>query len=155
LNYTVEQKDGSINIEKAKVINEQFEISKQFWYHLIRNKEIQNPQDFIQPLPHIIFVQGQDNVNFLKQRYEALSARSIFEGMKYSEDMDELSDWMPLMMAGRTSEESVAASKIDAGTDVNFGELTRKLVTNIDGHDNAEVHYRHEVVDFRKLGNGK
>ena len=31
LNYTVEQKDGSIDIEKAKEINQEFEISKQFW----------------------------------------------------------------------------------------------------------------------------
>ncbi|WP_020007204.1 malate dehydrogenase (quinone) [Salinicoccus albus] len=155
LNYTVEQEDGSINIEKAKEINEQFEISKQFWSHLVRNREIQNPQDFIRPLPHISFVQGENNVNFLRKRFEALSPLSMFEGMKYSEDMDELSEWMPLMMEGRASNEPVAASKIDAGTDVNFGELTRKMAANIDGHDNAAVHYRHEVVDFRKLENGK
>ena len=32
------------------------------------------------------------------------------------------------MMKGRNSNEPLAASKIDEGTDVNFGELTRKLV---------------------------
>ncbi|MGT0298724.1 malate:quinone oxidoreductase [Staphylococcus aureus] len=31
MNYTVLQPDGSNYIEKAKVINEEFEISKQFW----------------------------------------------------------------------------------------------------------------------------
>ncbi len=58
------------------------------------------------------------------------------------------------MMNGRTSNEPVAASKIDDGTDViNFGELTRKLARNIEGHNNASVYYRHEVLDFRQLEN--
>lgn len=155
LNYTVEQKDGSIDIEKAKEINEQFEVSKQFWSYLVKNKEIQNPQEFIRPLPHISFVQGEDNVNFLKKRYEALSPLPMFEGMEYSENLNELEKWIPLMTEGRTSDESVAASKIDSGTDVNFGELTRKLVKNISEHDNAEVHYNHEVLDFEKRRDNK
>lgn len=150
LNYTVEQKDGSIDIEKAKEINEQFEVSKQFWSYLVKNKEIQNPQEFIRPLPHISFVQGADNVNFLKKRFEALSPLPMFAGMEYTEDPDELEKWIPLMMAGRTPDEPVAASKIDEGTDVNFGELTRKLAKNISEHDNAEVHYNHEVLDFKR-----
>src|SRR5690625_1622474 len=79
LNYTVEQKDGSINIEKAKEINEQFEISKQFWSYLVKNKEIENPKEFIRPLPHISFVMGEGNVNFLKRRYEVLSPLPMFE----------------------------------------------------------------------------
>src|SRR5690625_7717771 len=41
LNYTVEQQDGSIDIEKAKVINEQFEESRQFWSYLVKNGEIE------------------------------------------------------------------------------------------------------------------
>ena len=66
LNYTVKQPDGSIDIEKAKEINEQFEISKQFWGHLVKNNSISNPKEFIQPLPHISFVRGKNNVQFLK-----------------------------------------------------------------------------------------
>lgn len=155
LNYTVEQKDGSINIEKAKEINEQFEISKQFWSYLVNNKEIQNPKEFIRPLPHISFVMGEGNVNFLKRRYEALVPLPMFEGMKYSEDIDELKRWVPLMMDKRTSDEPVAASKINSGTDVNFGELTRKMVKNISEHQNAEVFYRYEVVNFKQLKNRK
>src|SRR5699024_2777377 len=70
LNYTVEQQDGSIDIEKAKVINEQFEESRQFWSYLVKNGEIEKPEEFIRPLPHISFVQGADNVDFLKRRYK-------------------------------------------------------------------------------------
>ena len=84
LNYTVEQKDGSIDIEKAKEINEQFEISKQFWSYLVKTNQIQNPQEFIRPLPHISFVQGERNINFLKRRFEALSPLSMFKGIEYT-----------------------------------------------------------------------
>ncbi|AID41607.1 Malate:quinone oxidoreductase [Staphylococcus xylosus] len=155
LNYTVEQKDGSIDIEKAKEINEQFEISKQFWSHLVKSKQIANPQEFIRPLPHISFVQGDKNVNFLKRRYEALAPLSMFKGIEYTEDHEKLREWMPLMMEGRDPNETVAASKIDEGTDVNFGELTRKMAKNLGEHENAQLFYKHEVQDFSRRKDGK
>ncbi|MBW0764880.1 malate dehydrogenase (quinone) [Mammaliicoccus fleurettii] len=155
LNYTVEQEDGSIDVERAKEINEQFEISKQFWSYLVKSKAIENPQEFIRPLPHISFVMGIRNVDFLKRRYDALKSLPMFEGLAYTEDHKVLAEWMPLMMQGRNSNEPLAASKIDEGTDVNFGELTRKLVKNIEKHENALVHFRHEVVDFKQLSNSK
>lgn len=155
LNYTVEQEDGSVDIEKAKEINEQFETSMQFWSYLVRNKHIDDPRAFIRPLPHISFVYGEENVNFLKKRYEALSPLPMFESMEYSEDHEVLAEWMPLMMEGRATDERVAASRMDGGTDVNFGELTRKMVGDISNHKNAEVHYRHEVADFRQMENGQ
>ncbi|MEB6198804.1 malate dehydrogenase (quinone) [Mammaliicoccus sciuri] len=155
LNYTVEQEDGSIDVERAKEINEQFEISKQFWSYLVKSKAIENPQEFIRPLPHISFVMGIRNVDFLKRRYDALKSLPMFEGLTYTEDHKVLAEWMPLMMQGRNSNEPLAASKINEGTDVNFGELTRKLVENIEKHENAQVHFRHEVVDFKQLSNSK
>src|SRR5699024_8563745 len=155
LNYTVEQKDGSIDIEKAKEINEQFEISKQFWAHLVKSKQIQNPQEFIRPLPHISFVQGDKNVNFLKRRFEALKPVSMFKGIEYTEDHEKLKEWMPLIMEGRDPQEKVAASKIDEGTDVNCGEVTRKMAKNLNEHNNAELLYKHEVQDFNRHKDGK
>ena len=150
LNYTVEQPDGSIDVERAKEINEQFEVSKQFWSYLVKNNEIRDPHEFIRPLPHLSFVQGATNVDFLKRRFDALSPLPMFEGMEYSEDPKKLEEWIPLMMRGRDKETPIAASKIDYGTDVNFGELTRKLVKNIEAHDHARVYFRHEVVDFKR-----
>lgn len=155
LNYTTEQKDGSIDIEKAKIINEQFEISRQFWAYLVKNNHIQDPKAFIRPLPHISFVMGAGNVDYLQRRFKALSVHHMFEDMEYTEDAARLEQWVPLMMDGRAPKEPVAASKIDGGTDVNFGELTRKMARNINGHNNAAVYYRHEVLDFRQLDNGQ
>src|SRR5699024_4480355 len=66
LNYTREKSDGTIDISKAITINEQFQVSTQFWSHLVNNKLISHPEDFIMPLPHMSMVQGEDNVTFLK-----------------------------------------------------------------------------------------
>lgn len=155
LNYTVEQPDGSVDIEKAKQINEQFEISKQFWSHLVKNNVIKDPRDFIHPLPHLSFVAGVNNVNFLKKRYETLKQHPMFETIEYSEDHDQIAKWIPLMMKDRNSASPIAASKIDHGTDVNFGELTRQLAHNLENSDAVDVHYRHEVLDFNRRNDGK
>lgn len=155
LNYTVEQPDGSINIDTAKVINEQFEVSKQFWSYLVQSGQIENPDEFIKSLPHLSFVQGDKNVNFLKNRFEAMSHHKMFEGMEYSEDPETIRNWIPLMMEGRDAGESIAASRMDGGTDVSFGELTRKLAKNINEHKSAEIHYNHEVAAFRRLDNSR
>lgn len=155
LNYTVQQPDGSIDIEKAKEINEQFEISKQFWGYLVKNNYIENPREFIHPLPHISFVRGKNNVKFLKDRYEAMKNFPMFDNIEYTEDIEEMRKWIPLMMQGHSANDIMAASKINEGTDVNFGELTRKMARNIEKSPQVEVQYHHEVLDFNQRNNGK
>ena len=67
LNYTSEEADGSVNISKALKINEQFELSKQFWSFLVESRVLaQNADRFINPVPHLSFVQGDKDVAFLK-----------------------------------------------------------------------------------------
>ena len=129
LNYTPEKPDGSIDITKAVNVNEQFQLSRQFWSYLVSKGLIHNPQDFIRPIPHMSLVEGEANVAFLKKRFKALSAHPLFEGMTFSDDPEQLKEWIPLVMEGRTSNEPIAATKSDAGTDVNFGALTRILLT--------------------------
>lgn len=53
LNYTPEQPDGSVKIDKAINIAEQFEISKQFWSYLVEKGIIKNPSHFIRKVPHM------------------------------------------------------------------------------------------------------
>ena len=153
LNYTPEKQDGSIDITKAININEQFLISRQFWAYLVENNLIKNPQDFIMPLPHMSLVHGEENVNFLKRRYEALSNNPLFEGMEYSEDPDVLKEWIPLIMEQRDPNEKIAATKIDSGTDVNFGALTRVLIEHLQTQG-VSVHYRHSVENLTRSANG-
>lgn len=153
LNYTPEKPDDSIDITKAININQQFEISKQFWSYLVNKDLIQNPQDFIRPLPHMSLVHGEKNVQFLKKRYELLSKNPLFEGMEFSDDPQKIKEWVPLIMEGRTDNEPIAATKIDTGTDVNFGALTEMLLGHLQ-RQNVEVHYSHQVQDVKRLSNG-
>ncbi len=149
LNYTPEQADGSIDIKKASSINEQFQLSRQFWSFLVQNKRIENPEDFIMSIPHMSLVQGDSNVQFLNKRFEALSKSPLFKGMEYSADPAKLKEWIPLIMEGRTSNEAMAATKIDSGTDVNFGALTKMLFEYLD-EEQVEVNYNHTVKDIKR-----
>ncbi|TKD67722.1 malate dehydrogenase (quinone) [Pseudalkalibacillus hwajinpoensis] len=153
LNYTSEDADGSIDISKAVKVNEQFQLSRQFWSYLVKNGLISNPQDFIMPLPHMSLVHGESNVAFLKKRLEALSESPLFKGMEFSEDPEKLKEWIPLIMEGRTSDEPIAATKIDSGTDVNFGALTRLMFDHLKS-ENVEVNYKHSVEDIKRTKDG-
>ncbi|SYX83205.1 malate:quinone oxidoreductase [Paenibacillus alvei] len=153
LNYTVEKKDGTIDISKAIKINEQFQLSKQFWAYLVSSKLIRNPQDFIMPLPHMSLVQGESNVAFLRKRFEALSNNPLFQGMEFSDDTAKLSEWIPLIMNGRTTNEPMAATKIDTGTDVNFGALTRILLDHLKSK-NVAIQYKQSVDDLKRTKDG-
>jgi malate dehydrogenase (quinone) len=153
LNYTNEKPDGSIDISKAISINEQFQVSMQFWSYLVNKGLIDDPQDFIRQLPHMSLVQGEENVTFLKKRFEALSNNPLFQGMEYSENLEKLKEWVPLIIQGRTSNEPIAATKIDTGTDVNFGALTRMLFEHLEGH-NVKVNYNHSVNDIYRTRDG-
>ncbi|MFB5676800.1 malate:quinone oxidoreductase [Paenibacillus terreus] len=153
LNYTSEKSDGSIDISKAVSINEQFQLSRQFWSYLVKSSVIPNPQEFIMPIPHMSMVQGEKDVNFLKKRFKALSKNPLFQGMEFSEDPDKLKEWIPLIMEDRTSNEPIAATKIDSGTDVNFGALTRILFDHLKSK-NVEVNYKHSVKDIKRTDDG-
>ena len=153
LNYTKEQPNGVIDIKKAINVNEQFQVSKQFWSYLVKEGKLQDPSRFIMPVPHMSFVRGKENVEFLKKRVEMLNGNVLFEGMEFSDSKSELSEWAPLMMEGRTSDEPIAMSKMDAGTDVNFGELTKDLFEDLEGQG-VEIHYSHEVKNFKEVEDG-
>lgn len=149
LNYTVERPDKTVDISKAIKVNEQFQVSKQFWSYLVNSRLIRNPRDFIMPIPHLSYVHGESNVQFLKRRYDTLSNHPLFAGMDFSDNREELAKWMPLMMKDRTSNEPIAATKIDSGTDVNFGALTRMLLKHLQ-EQKVEVHYKHSVKSLKR-----
>lgn len=121
LNYTPQSADGSIDIKKAVGINTMFEVSKQFWSHLVAKGTFGSPKTFINPVPHLSFVRGSEGIAYLKKRFESLTRHHAFETMVYSEDKATLAEWMPLMMPGRPADEAIAATRVEGGTDVNFG----------------------------------
>ncbi|MFB9276677.1 malate:quinone oxidoreductase [Cohnella cellulosilytica] len=153
LNYTVEKPDGSIDISKAVSINEQFQVSRQFWSYLVNRDLIRNPHEFIMPLPHMSMVQGEKDVAFLKKRFEALTGNPLFQGMEYSDDPAKLAEWIPLIMTDRKTNEPIAATKIDSGTDVNFGALTRMLFGHLKSQG-VGINYKHSVDNMKRTDDG-
>jgi len=150
LNYTPQKADGSIDVSKALHINESFKVSEQFWSYLVEQNRIPSPETFIQRIPHLSFVHGAKNVDYLRKRQQALAANHLFGGMKFSTDPNELAEWMPLVMEGRKASEPVAATRVSLGTDVNFGSLTRSLIAYLKSLGGVSVHLRHEVLNLHR-----
>lgn len=147
LNYTPQSPDGFIDVSKAIEICTQFEKSKQFWTYLINNDFIKNPKEFIHPVPHHSWVRGEDDVVFLKKRYKEMTKHSMFKGMKYADDFKTLQEWFPLIMNNRNSDQPMAATRMELGTEVNFGQLTREFFRILKENFNTPVHTLHEVID--------
>jgi len=155
LNYTPANKKGKVDCKKAIKIASQFEISKEFWAHLIEKGYIRNPEKFIKQVPHLSFVWGDENVKFLKNRFASMSKHALFKGMKFTTNAKEIAKWIPLVMEARDDNTPIAATKIDCGTDVNFGNLTRELFRYLDERAGVTVYYNHEVRDITRDKNGQ
>lgn len=154
LNYTPQKADGSIDISKAVAIAESFEISKQFWAHQVERGVLQEPRRFINAVPHMSFVWGDDNVEFLRKRHAALQQSPLFQGMEYSEQPQQIGEWVPLIMNGRSEAQPVAATRMPIGTDVNFGEITRQLFAALGKTEQVTLQLQHEVRDITRNEDG-
>lgn len=154
LNYTTEKPDGTVDISKAIKVNEEFQVSKQFWSYLVERGLIRNPRDFIVPVPHMSFVQGEKDTAFLRKRFEAMAANPLFEGMEFSDDPAKLAEWIPLMMKDRQLQQPIAATRIETGTDVNFGALTRMLFAQLK-EQNTNINFNHHVDDIKRTEDGR
>jgi len=154
LNYTPQLPNGEVETVKAVKIAEQFEQSKQFWAYLIEKGLITNPEDFVRSIPHMSFVWGENNVDFLKKRHEALQKFPLFKGMEFSTDPETIKQWMPLVMEGRDANEAIAATNMKIGTDVNFGELTRDMFAWLGKQEGVNLFFSKEVSSMRRSKNG-
>ncbi|EPR77390.1 Malate:quinone oxidoreductase [Leifsonia rubra CMS 76R] len=153
LNYTPQNSDGSIEISSAVTVNEQFQVSRQFWSYLVGEGDLPEPSSFINPTPHMSFVSGETNVEYLRKRFEALKDHPLFAGMEYSEDPAVIHSWAPLMMPGRRKSEPVAATHIPSGTDVNFGALSNFMVDNL-VESGAQLNTEIRVTGLRRQRDG-
>lgn len=150
LNYTPERADGTIDVSKALDINEQFMISRQFWSAQVKRGILNDPHAFINSTPHMSFVWGDKNVNYLQKRYDALQQTTLFQGMKFSTDHAQIQQWAPLVMNGRDANQKVAATWTPVGTDVNYGEITRQLIGSLKKNSNFSLQTSAEVTEFKR-----
>ena len=154
LSYTpYREPDGSVKVGKAIGIFEQFEQSLEFWSYAVSSGMVGNPKEFINAVPHLSFVHGQEQVDYLRARYEGMAAHHFFAGMEFTTDRATIAKWAPLLMEGR-ADMPVAATKMDGGTDVNFGAISRKLLDWVGRQDGCGIATGHRVVDLTKVSTG-
>ena len=147
LNYTPKQKDGSINISKAIEIFTQFEQSKEFWSYLVKQHILDDPQRFIHSIPHHSWVRGKENADFLEKRYKAMTASPLFETMKFTREISKMKEWFPLIAENRDASEEMAATRMEIGTEMNFGELTKTYFRILEDRFDTPVTLNTEVLD--------
>jgi len=150
LNYTPQREDGSIDIAKAIEINEAFMISRQFWASQVQLGTLQQPRSFINSTPHMSFVWGDKNVDYLTRRYAALQKSPLFQGMQFSTDQQQIKKWAPLIIEGRDPAQKVAATWTPLGTDVNYGEITRQLVGTLQKQPGFTLELSTQVTEFTR-----
>ncbi|MCB5163064.1 malate dehydrogenase (quinone) [Marinomonas sp. E8] len=155
LNYTSANDDGTVNIDKAVNINAAFEISLQFWSYLVEKGLLPKPEAFINRVPHQSFVWGESNVKKLKARHAAMSAHPAFKEMQYTEDREKMQEWMPLVMKNRDNSEPLAATRIEHGSDVNFGAIARNMGSLLTDQDNFELSLNTDVKSLKKRSDGR
>ncbi len=153
VNYMPEAADGSVNADKSVSINEQFQISRQLWAHLVQTGALPEPEKFIHAIPHMTLVSGKDEVEYLRKRFAALKDLPLFAGMEYSEDPETIGTWTPLITKKRSPKQKIAATRIESGTDVDFGALTRYMFDNL-AKQGAGIHVNRQVTNLKKQADG-
>ena len=152
LNYTPMRDDGSVDISKALDVNVEFDISREFWSFLVEKGAIADPGRFIHACPHMSFVWGDENCNFLAKRFSAMSRHHCYQGMEYADSQADVAKWAPLIIEGRDVTQRVAATKMAGGADVDYGALTHLLINNLASNCGARVLYKHKVVGLKRGG---
>lgn len=154
LSYTpFREPDGSVNVSKAVEIFEQFEHSRQFWSYAVESGMATDPKTFINPIPHISFVHGDEQVDFLRARHAGMAAHHFFSEMEYSQNRETIARWAPLLIEGR-GEVPIAATKMDGGTDVNFGTISRQLLHWLARQEGCAIATGHRVIDLKPALSG-
>ncbi|WP_407557693.1 malate dehydrogenase (quinone) [Winogradskyella sp. 4-2091] len=147
LNYCPQDDNGAISIKKAVEICKQFEVSKQFWTYLVNEGLIENPEGFIKNVPHHSWVTGKENSDYLEERFKAFKKHYLFDSIEFTRDIDKMKSWFPLIANERSNNEIMAASRIDRGTEVNYGNLTEQLFQILETKFDTPVHCNMEVQD--------
>lgn len=149
LNYMPDPSDG----DKAAEIARAFHLSRQFWAALVREGSLTDPSTFVSHTPHMDVVFGREDVDYLRQRFETLRTNPLFSAMEFSDNPAQIAQWAPLLMDGRAEDVPIAATRYEAGTDVDFAELTKALIAST-AEVGFETNIDHEVTKLRKGADG-
>ena len=152
LNYTPQMADGTIDIGDALRVNTEFDLSRQLWSYLVKRGIIGDPKSFIHAVPHCSFVRGKDNVAYLRKRFDTLTGNHCYFGMEFSNERAQLAEWFPWIMEGRDPFDTVAATRMRTGTDVDYGALTHMVFDSLRSREGVSVNFSHRVMDITRDG---
>lgn len=150
LNYTPEDSDGHICTKKACSINESFEITLQLWSYLVNTGVLPDAKKFITATPHLSLVFGHKNVAYLRKRFSLIKENHQFKSMEFSDNTDILKRWIPLIMEGRESNQAIAATRINYGSDVDFGALSKGMIKHLQTQEGFELLLDHRVDNLQQ-----
>lgn len=155
LNYTPPPATAGapVDVTKAVDIFARFEQSRQFWSYAVAHGLAPRPAEWIRAVPHLSFVRGHAPAAFLRARQAALAAHPLFRTMEFTAEREVLHRWAPLLIEGRAPG-PLAATRIAAGTDVNYGELSRRLLAWLEAQEGCHVHTGHRVTQLRRDDSG-
>jgi len=154
--YTPQLPDGSIDITKALRVNEEFQVTRQFWAYAAENGMLSDVRGFVNPVPHVSFVQGPDRIDYLRRRRQALAGNPLFARTEWIEDADEFARRLPYMAAKRDFSDPrkpIALTWATDGTDVDFGALSKQLI-GYTVRNGTTVLFGHEVRNLSRQRDG-
>lgn len=149
LNYMPDPSDGT----RAAAIAAQFELSRRCWSALAARGALTDPGTFVHSTPHVTVVFGERDIAYLRQRYATLREQPGFAAMEFTDDRAVIAEWAPLLVRGRADGEPMAATRHRAGTDVDFGALTRSLLATMTAAGNA-VRLHREITGLTRGRDG-
>mmetsp|Transcript_90258 Transcript_90258/g.238837 ORF Transcript_90258/g.238837 Transcript_90258/m.238837 type:complete len:569 (+) Transcript_90258:81-1787(+) len=165
-NYTKYDKPGpdgtkKVNPDKVFHICQQFMSSRIYWTYLCKKGLLPEPSTFIHQTDHIALGIGEDQVQFIKDRYAAMKNHpsGLFSSMELATpdtpgDLQKQKEWAPLITEGREPSEKTCMTRMRYGTDVDFGALTRAQVQSF-MKLGGDLRLYTSVTDVKKDKDGK
>ena len=155
LNYTppAATPGAAPDVGAALAIFARFERSRHFWGWAAAHGLAPRPAGYLRAVPHLSFVRGAARVDFLRARHAALAGHPFFRAMEFADDPAVIRGWAPLLLEGRGAE-PLAATRVAAGTDVDFGELSRRLLAWLGAQEGCRIETGFQVVGLRRFAAG-
>lgn len=70
----------------------------------------------------------------------------MFSSIQFTSGVERMKTWFPLIAVHRKDNEIMAVNRIEQGTEVNYGELTKRLFSILDTKFNHKVQCNKEVL---------
>jgi malate dehydrogenase (quinone) len=99
------------------------------------------------------YARGDQGRDYIRKRYETMVQNPLFADMEYSDSQAQHAEWLPLMFENRGPGQVNGVSRVERGTDVDFGSLTRQLLSHVEDRG-VQIRTAHTVTDLERSADG-